>query len=36
VTGRDVPAARVELIGWVAFLIFVGAVFGIRRALDRR
>src|SRR5690348_11371930 len=27
---------RAELIGWSAFLLFVAAVFGIRRALDRR
>jgi hypothetical protein len=27
---------RRELIGWAAFLVFVGAVFRIRRALDPR
>ena len=30
------PGRRGELIGWLAFLVFVGAMFRLRRALDRR
>jgi len=33
---HDPHSHRAELIGWAAFLVFVAAVFGIRRALDRR
>jgi hypothetical protein len=34
---REKPASRRdEAIGWVAFIVFVVAVFRIRRALDHR
>lgn len=33
---RGTPSFRAELIGWAAFLVFVAAVFGLRRALDHR
>lgn len=35
-TSRHVTSHRGELIGWALFLVFVGAVFRIRRALDPR
>jgi hypothetical protein len=30
------PSHRAEAIGWAAFLVFVVAVFRLRRALDAR
>ena len=33
---RHVQPQWAELIGWAAFLVFVAAVFRLRRALDRR